>query len=452
MRNEKNLLVCPPGWELISSERLREAYVRRTLSSGLRLCVFPKKTKMTHAVFSTEYGSFDNGFCPSGEGKILSVPDGIAHFLEHKLFDNEDGTDSFETFSSLGADANAYTGNTRTAYLFNCSDHFEEALTELVRFVTHPYFTEASVKKEQGIIAEEIRMYRDNPWERGYQNLLRGMFVRHPIRREICGSEKSIAGITPALLYECHKAFYNPANMVLSVCGDVDPERVLAICEENLPGDFEPFSVRRVPVDEPDHVRQARIEEVRDVSEPIFNIGIKDPAYPAGDPEKRNFRTLAADLLDEILFSPSGDFFRELFESGLVKPNFSAGYNQNRDLAFHCLYGESKDPDEVLRRIREKIRDAAERGLDAEDFERCRRVAFADEIRGFDSSEEIAGNLLCDAMGGMKLFGAADLLAEMKKEDVEALLPDLLPEERYCLSVILPKDGKNAKDAPADGD
>ena len=217
------------------SERLRERYVRIDHPSGLPVYVFPKPLTTTYAIFSTRYGSVDTKFRRTGDTDWVETPDGIAHFLEHKLFENADGSDSFERFSAYGADANAYTTCNRTSYLFSCTERFEESLEELLRFVTTPYFTKQSVKKEQGIIAEEIREYDDNPWERCFQNLMEGLYEKNPIRVNICGTEKSISRITPEILRECYDAFYRLSNMALIVCGDVCEEDVVKIVDRVLP-------------------------------------------------------------------------------------------------------------------------------------------------------------------------------------------------------------------------
>ena len=307
-----------------ASCRLGEAYTTVVHPSGLSVYVYPKKMTGIYALFATNYGSLDSTF--SVDGKDETLPDGIAHFLEHKLFENEDGTDAFSAFSSLGADANAYTSYGRTAYLFSCTEHFGEALEELLRFVTTPHFTEASVKKEQGIIAEEIRMYEDSPWDRCQRLLFCALYHSHPIRKNICGSIKSIGEITPSLLYQCHRVFYHPSNMVLIVCGDVTEEQVMAVVDGVLPREVKPHTLERVLPEEPPTVAKQRIECRMQVSKPLFCIGIKDPVLVA-DPKERLRRDAAMTLLDEILFSRSGELYSALFEEGIITPSFFGDYS-----------------------------------------------------------------------------------------------------------------------------
>ena len=419
------------------SSQLGEHYYRMTHKSGLPIYVFPKKLTTAFAYFATRYGSLDRAFYTEGKQSLTEVPDGIAHFLEHKLFENADGSDSFARFAALGADANAYTTYNRTAYLFSCTERFEESLSELLSFVTHPHFTEKSVKKERGIIAEEIRMYEDNPWDRCMQLLLESLYWKHPVRQNICGTVDSIASITPRLLYECHKVFYNPANMALVVAGDVEPETVWRIAEETLPMDFLPREVLRAEVDEPACVRRSYADERMQVAKPLFCIGIKD-APMTGTPEERLRREMALNLMDEIMFSKSGSFYNALFEENLVTQSFAAGYSAAEGFAFHCISGESDDPEAVLERLRTYVASVAENGISEEDFERCRRVMYADELRAYDSTEEIAGRLLSFVFDGIEMFSCPRVLQSMTKHEVEDCISTLLCDGGASLAVIRP--------------
>ena len=379
----------------------------------------------------------DSDFCLPDREEMVRTPCGIAHFLEHKLFENEDGSDSFAHFAAMGADANAYTGYDRTAYLFSCTERVDEALAELLRFVTRPYFTEASVKKEQGIIAEEIRMYEDNPWDRCFRLLLEAMYENTPIRNNICGSEESIRKITPELLYDCHRTFYNPANMALIVCGDVTAEQVLKVADEALPKDFLPRKVTRATCCEPKQVVKCYTEGRMPIAKPIFHIGIKDHLEGL-DPEARLRHDLCMALLGEILFSRSGAFFNRLFEDGLISPSFGVDYSSNDRCAFHCFAGESDEPEQVLQALKEYLANVKREGLDEADFERCRRVMYADEIRAYDSTEEIATRMLSFVMEGYDIFHCPTLFQSITKAELEQLLRDSFCEDCFTLAVIRP--------------
>ena len=426
------------------SPLLKERYCRLDHESGLQIYVFPKKLTTSYALLAARYGSLDRAVCVDG-GAVEAFPDGVAHFLEHKLFDNADGSDAFERFSALGADANAYTTYNRTAYLFSCTEHFAESLAELLSFVTHPHFTASSVKKEQGIIAEEIRMYDDMPWERVFQNLLCAMYREHPVRCNVCGTVASIREITPQLLYRAHMLFYALCNMVLVVCGDVDAEEICKISGRVLPaGRADACRVERLIPTESTEVARSYVEARMSVSKPIFSIGIKDDA-PAKDPVTRARREFAMTLLNEVLFSQSGAFYHELFEEGLITPSFAHGYSAEESFAFNCITGESDRPTEVLARFWTYVDRVMDEGLSDEDVERARRVLYADEIRAYDSTEEIANRLLSFVLDGIDMFDVPEWIRTVTRKELEELMRALYKRERVALSVIYPSDGEGTE-------
>ena len=421
----------------LSSARLRERYTRAELDCGMTVCVFPKKMIGIYALFATDFGSVNLSYRTDPKGEIIPLPEGIAHFLEHKLFENEDGSDAFSRFSALGADANAYTSYNRTAYLFSCTNRFEESLAELLRFVTTPHFTQKSVKKEIGIISEEIRMTEDNPWERGYQMMLEALYHTHPVRTSICGTQASIRKITPQLLYECHRLFYDPSHMTLVVCGDVSVESVLNTVEQELKPRENAAICYRVGNCEPTTVKQARVSAEMQVSKPIFFMGFKDPCVPT-DPAERIRRDAAMTLLDEVLFSRSGDFYNALFEEGRLSPSFTFGYSIGEDFAFNCISGESDTPALVIDRVMEYVEQVKREGISDETLERCRRVLYSDEVRAYDSTEEIANRLLSFVLDDADMLAYPTLIEQVTREELTALLNTLYRREYLSVSVIQP--------------
>ena len=420
-----------------TSALLREKYTYIKHASGLPIYVFPKQMSGTYALFATKYGSLDTTFA-IGEGKPVTVPHGIAHFLEHKLFEAPDGSDAFARFSALGADSNAYTDYSKTAYLFACTENVEEALEELLRFVTQPHFTAESVERERGIIAEEIRDDEDSPWECAYLNLLTALYHKNPVRIGIGGTVKSIQKITPKLLYQCYDAFYRLDNMALVVCGNVTPEAVLAVADRVLPNTREEKEpVRRIYPTEPEAVNRARIEAKMQAAKPIFNIGIKDNVLPEA-PEERLRRDLSITLLNEILFSQAGPFYAELFDAGLISPSFSFGYSSTERFAFTCISGDSQNPEAVYDYLIEYLEAVKKKGLSSEDFERCRRVMYSDEIRAYDSTDEIANRLLSFVFDGSELFDVPAVLQSITKEELEELLHTLYQPQYFAMSVVRP--------------
>lgn len=420
-----------------TSALLREKYTYVEHASGLSIYVFPKRMTNTYALFATKYGSMHTDFWV-GE-KHVTVPDGIAHFLEHKLFEAPDGTDTFARFSALGADSNAYTDYDKTAYLFSCTENVEESLAELLTFVTQPHFTEESVARERGIIGEEIHEDEDSPWERSYLNLASALYHKSHVRNNVLGTVKTIAKITPELLYECYDAFYRLDNMALVVCGNVTPEQVVAVADRILPAAREKKEAVKCfsPV-EPESVRRKRAKAKMQVAKPIFYIGIKDNTR-FKNPEERLRHDLSVALLNENLFSQAGAFYAKLFEESLVSPSFSFGYSSDGDqFAFTCISGESKDPEAVYACMMDYLDEVKKNGISTEDFERCRRVMYADEIRAYDSTDEIANRLLSFVFDGSQIFDVPTVLQSIKKEELEELLHTLYQPEYFAMSVVRP--------------
>lgn len=420
-----------------TSALLREQYTHIEHASGLSIYVFPKKMTNTYALFATKFGSMNTAFCV-GE-KQYTMPEGIAHFLEHKLFEAPDGTDTFARFSALGADSNAYTDYDKTAYLFSCTEHVEEALAELITFVTEPHFTAESVARERGIIGEEIHEDEDSPWEKAYLGLVTSLYHKNPVRNNVLGTRKTIAKITPELLYECYNAFYRLDNMALVVCGNVTPEQVLAVADRILPATREEkASVRRIYPTEPETVRRTRAKAKMQVAKPIFYIGIKDNIIPK-DPTARLRRDLSIALLNEILLSQAGAFYADMFEAELVSPSFSFGYSSdNEQFAFTCISGESTNPEAVWDALMEYLEEVKKKGISDEDFERCRRVMYADEIRAYDSTDEIANRLLSFVFDGSQIFDVPTVLQSIRKEELEELLHTLYQPKYFAMSVVHP--------------
>ncbi len=421
-----------------SSEFLGEHYCRVRHPSGLSVYVFPKRMSTSYALLATRYGAADNCFCFEGEKEFVRLPAGVAHFLEHKLFDNPDGSDAIMRLSALGADANAYTDYDRTAYLFSATDHVYEALAELIGFVTNPYFTEETVKKEQGIIAEEIRMYEDHPGDRCFRGMLTGLYENAELRENICGTEQSIAAITPEILYRAYHTFYRPSNMVLIVTGDVTEEGVMEVCDRVLPK-TEPDRRRilREPAREPARAFRKRTEYRMQTGKTQFCLAMKDPVTGLS-PGERFARTTAVSLLDDMLFSMAEPFYNRLFEAGLVSPLWSYGYNTYGTYAFNGISGEADDPDRVLEEWHRYLGEVRRDGLSPESFLRNQRASVAEFIKLFDSTEDIGEALLQSALDGVDLFRNMDAVESVTMEELNALLDTLFREEYETLSVVRP--------------
>ena len=425
----------------IKSPLLGERYEYIRHKSGLDVYVYPKKLTTTYAAFATHYGSIDNGFMLEGENSVTVVPEGIAHFLEHKMFANSDGSDSFERFSELGADANAYTSYDKTVFLFSTTSNFSECLAELLQFVTHPYFSQAEVEKEQGIIAEEIGMYDDAPPSRSYYGMLEGLYEKHDIKNNICGTVESISRITPELLYRCHEVFYNLSNMTLVVCGNVSTDEVIRVCDEQL-AKQEPIKIIRQSICESKKAAREKTVQKMQLAKPIFDIGIKDTAVP-DDPVLRVRRDVAMSIVTDLIFSQTGELYSELYESGMISPSLSSSYTVSETFGFCSVSGEADDPDAVCRRIKEYVLKKRDDGFTDEEFERCRKVFYSSFVRGLDSADDIANDLVAFIFDGYDFFGYADIILSITLDEVMEVFRSSFSGDCFTYSIVLPLDKNN---------
>lgn len=417
-----------------SDEKLNEKYYYLKHECGLDIYVFPKKMTLKTAYLGVKFGSvYEEG--ASIDGKIKNFPSGIAHFLEHKLFSNENGTDAAELLGSMGADANAYTSNNKTVYMFSCTENFYNSLAELVNFVYNPYFTKENVKSEMGIITQEIKMCLDSPYDAVSRNLLLSLYGDCKLSNDVLGTEKTIKKISDKTLYDCYSSFYRYSNMALVICGDVDEEEVFETVNSALPErEFTEMPILPI-LSYSNAVEKSYIEQIMSVSQPVLEIGIKDQK-PSDDVKERLKRDVAMTILNEILFSRASALYNELFEGGLINESYSYGYSITRDAAFSSIYAESDEPTLVLEKIKSYIRRVKEHGLRERDFIRCKRVMMAEFVRDFDSVDDIANSLLNFVFEGSDIFEYRKIIEKVSFSDVCACLEDSFDDERFALSVI----------------
>lgn len=422
---------------------LNEKYYAFKHKTGLDVYVFPKKLTTSYALFATRYGAVDNKFMIEGDKDFTSVPDGIAHFLEHKMFECEGGVDAFELYAKTGASANAYTSNTMTAYLFSCTEKFDESLEILLDFVTHPYFTEATVQKEQGIIGQEIRMYDDHPGARLEKGLLQAMYEKNKMRIDIAGTTESIAEITADTLYKCYYTFYNLNNMALCVCGDVSVDQVMAVCDKVLKDAPKQTIIRDYEdEDEKREVYKKRSVCELHVSKPIFAIGIKDMDISA-DPKMRMKKAYGMSILNEMLYSQSSEFYNELYDRNLIAHDLSSSAEHTKYCSFIQISSESSDPEAVYDYFVEYIAKMQKNGLDVDEFELAKRTIYASSVKSFDSTDDIANNLIYNVFDGGDILDAPDVISSIDIDYVSELLNSMYKEEYYAMSVVNPiKKGK----------
>ena len=351
--------------EYIKNDILGEGYYSIDHKSGLKIFVYPKKDyASTYAVFGTKYGSIDTRFKRSDRADFIEIPEGTAHFLEHKLFESEE-LDAFQRYAKTGASANAYTSFDRTFYLFTCTGHFKENFEILLDFVRHPYFTEETVKKEQGLIGQEIDMYKDLPDWVCLFNMLSGMYHNHPVKIDIAGTKQSISEITAEMLFSCYDTFYNLSNMALAVAGNVTPEEVIEIADRLLETD-EPVTVERAFKEEPKDIVKQYVEEKLALVTPVFCLGYKENHET---PERTIKETIGKSLLLDMIAGQSSDLYKELLDSGLINDTFSTEYFNGHGYATPMFSGESLEPKKVAALIHEKITEFQQKCFSDEEYE-----------------------------------------------------------------------------------
>ena len=425
------------------SALLGEKALTFTHESGLQVALIPKQQKKAYALFATRYGSMDRTFKTKDDRDFITVPDGIAHFLEHKMFENEDGTDTFGAFAAHKASSNAFTSNERTAYLFSTTEDYYQNLEILLKFVTQPYFTKETVEKEVGIIAQEIGMYQDDPGYQVYFGLVNALYRESYLKIDIAGTVESIKQITPEILYRCHRTFYDPHNMMLCLVGPFQAEQVQACCDRILPRGQDLQVEKRYPT-EPREIACRRVEKRLSVSKDLFLAGMKDVAFdPEDSADQKARRMLEMEVLCEMLFGKAAPLYQSLYDQGLIADDFFAGYNFSKNYGFLEMGGESSDPDAAFRQVEaylEQVLKDPRAHLSPADFERCRKVCYANLVQTWNSPQQIAHNYLELSLDGVDMLGLTEVLAKMTYDHVLQRLEKAYDTRRLALSVVRPNE------------
>ena len=422
------------SFTLKENKAIGEKYCFSKHKSGLDVYVFPKDMGTSYAAFATKFGSVDSVF--TTDGRKVTLPDGVAHFLEHKMFENSDGRDTFELYAKTGASANAYTSINRTVYLFSAADNIYESLEILLGFVTDPYFTTETIAKEQGIIGQEIKMYDDNPDWQLYFGMLEGLYHNNPVKIDIAGTVETIAKITPDTLFDAYNTFYNLDNMVLVVSGKVTPEEVEKVCDKMLSYKKAP-EIERIYPDEPKNVNKELVTRKMPVAMPMFSVGIKDNDCPATGKELGKKRAAYGILMD-MMFSKSAPFYTRLVDEGLIDSGFSFAYEGHETFGYAELSGNSYEPRRVYEEIKKEIEHYRKNGLDKEAFERIKRANYAHLLRMFNSTDDIANEMVSAVFDGLDILDYPEICASVTLEDVTKLLTNGFSE--FTLSEIYPLD------------
>ena len=423
--------------QIIENSKVKEKIYKEKLDNGLVVMVIPKKdTVKKYIIWGTNYGSNDNKFIVPGEEKITEVPNGVAHFLEHKLFEQENGTNSLDTLTALGVEANAYTTNDHTAYLYSCTDNFYEALDEFMDYVQHPYFTDENVEKEKGIIGQEIMMYDDYPDWRVYINLLNAMYYENPIKIDITGTIETISKINKEILYKCYNTFYNPSNMLLVVCGDFEPEKIIEEIKNRLIDKKESGEIKRIYPEEKEEIVKKKVEQKLEVSEPLFMIGIKDMPDLTKKSEEKVKKHISLQILLNLIFGRSSKLYQRLYNEGTIFGLPSLDYEFGNTYSHILITGQSKNPEMVFEELKKEIENFKKEGINSSDLERIKKMLYGDYIREFDDVTDISRNILSDYFKGINSFDYLEEIQGINEEILMQFLNAIFKEEKMVISIV----------------
>ena len=399
-----------------------------------KVMIIPKKgIQKKYVIWGTNYGSNDSKFVVPGEEKETEVPKGVAHFLEHKMFEQENGVNSLDALTALGVDANAYTTNDHTAYLFECTENFYPALDELMDYVQHPYFTDENVEKEKGIIGQEIMMYDDYPEWKVYLNAMEAMYHEHPVKLDITGTIETISHIDKSILYKCYNTFYNPSNMAMVVCGDFEPEELLEEIKKRLIYKKANGEIKRIYPEEKEEIVKEKIEQNMDVSQPLFAIGIKDKLV---DTKERVRKHIAIEILLNIIIGKSSKLYKELYDEGILFATPGLDYEFARGYAHILITGQSPSPDEIFERFKNTVENIKKEGIDSEEFCRIKKRIYGEYVKEYNDVADIARMFLADFFKEINSFDYLEEINTVDEQYAEQILKEIFDDKKMIISVI----------------
>ena len=424
--------------KIIESTKIKEKAYFEKLENGLNIIIIPKEnTNKKYVIWGTNFGSIDNRFIMPGSNGEVFIPDGVAHFLEHKMFEQPNGTNSLDTLMALGLEANAYTTNDHTAYLFECSsDKFYEGLDELMDYVQSPYFTDENVEKEKGIIGQEIMMYDDDPGFKLYLNTMDCLYHKNAVKLDIAGTIESISKIDPDVLYKCYNTFYHPSNMTLVVCGNFKPEKLIEEIKKRLKHKENQGEIKRIYEVEEDSINRKIKETNMEVSVPIFMIGYKDKLPNSEEIVKKH---IAIEVILNMLIGKSSELYKELYNNGDLLAEPDLDYEFSKQYAHVLISGQSKNPQVIYERFKTEVEKFKKNGLNEEHFERIKRKIYGDYVTEYNSVGDIARMFLSDSFKGINSFDYIEKYNTVTREYVEQVLREVFDEKKMVLSVVRPK-------------
>ncbi len=418
--------------KIIENDKVKEKLYIEKLENGLTIMVIPRKNaRKKYIICGPQFGSIDNKFILPENNEKVELPDGVAHFLEHKMFEQRSGINSLDTLTSLGVNANAYTTNDHTAYLYEATDNFYEALDEYMDYIQNPYYTDENVEKEKGIIAQEIKMYEDYPEWQVYLNAVKCMYKELPIRLDIAGTVDSIQGITKEMLYKCYNNFYTPSNMVMVICGDFVPEEIIEEIKKRITKKENKVLPKRIYPNEPEEINEKEKIVKMELSNPIFCVGFKDRVE-----ENMVKKHIAVLIILNTLFGKSSKLYKELTDENILLGALEFEYEFSKEYAFTLITGQSRNPKKVIKRMNEEIENAIKNGLNEEDFSRNKKKMYGDYIVEYNSVENIARMFLSDYFKGINTFDYLEEYNSVTKEYADGILKNTLSMEKEITSIV----------------
>lgn len=421
--------------QIIENIKLKEKLYVEKLENGLTIMILPRKTtQKKYAMWGVNFGSIDNHFINPDNNKEIKIPDGVAHFLEHKMFEQENGINSLDALSSLGVDANAYTTNDYTTYLFECTDNFYEALDELMDYVQHPYYTDENVEKEKGIIGQEINMYDDYPTWKVYMNAMECLYHNNPVKLDIAGTIESITPITKETLYDCYNTFYTPSNMLMVITGDFEPEKLIQEIKNRIVKNENKGEIKRIYPEEPEEINKEKIVAVMDVNNPLFVIAIKDKTLENETEQVK--RHIAIEILLNIIVGKSSKLYKELYETGIVMAPLDLDYEFSKQYAHIAISGQSNEPERVMKELKKEIEKLKKEGLEKQQFERIKKKIYGDYVTEYNDISVVARMLMADYFKGINSFEYIENHKQVTKEYAEKILREIFDENKMVISIV----------------
>ena len=420
---------------IIENKNIKEKMYIEKLENGLTVIIFPRHTtQKKYVMWGVNFGSIDNHFINPDNGEEIIIPDGVAHFLEHKMFEQKSGKNSLDTLSSLGVEANAYTTNDYTTYLFECTDNFYEALDELMDYVQNPYYTDENVEKEKGIIAQEINMYDDAPNWKVYMNAMECLYKNNPVRIDIAGTVESISGINKEMLYNCYNTFYTPSNMLMVVTGDFFSEELMKEIKKRIIKNENKGEIKRIYPEEPEEINENQKVQNMDVNNPIFAIAYKDKVLENKTEQVK--KHIAIEIILNAILGKSSELYKELYDEGLIMGNIDLDYEFSKEYAHIIISGQSKNPKKIQEKLNKKIKETKQLGINEKDFVRIKKKVYGSYITEYNDVSSVARMIMSDYFKGINSFEYIEYYNQILIEYANKILNEIFDEEKQLISIV----------------